>query len=112
MRRESDGCHYLPIGIMVHCSLGISYNQKNISTRIKIFIAQNGTDLAVLVLHEITFLQLDGLADVPGDLPGHVPAVLGGNSPADSSGNFAAPLLTNRLALLLGDTLAALPLKW
>ena len=77
----------------------------------KIFVKQAGTDLAVLVLHEVAFLELHGLADVSGDLPGHVPAGLGGNPPADSPGDLAAPLLTNRLTLLLGDTLAVFPLK-
>jgi len=46
--------------------------------------------LAVLILYEVTFLQLDSLTDVSRDLLGNVLAVLGWDSSTDSSGNLRA----------------------
>lgn len=48
--------------------------------------------LAVLVLYEVTFLQLNSLTDVSRDLLGKVLATLGWDSSADSSGNLRALL--------------------
>ena len=64
--------------------------------------------LAVLVLHEVTFLQLNSLTDVSRDLLGNVLAILGWDSSADSSGNLGALLPSDGLALLLRNTLAIL----
>jgi len=68
-----------------------------------------GNLLAVLVLYEVTFLQLHSFTDVSRDLSGDVLAILGRDSPADSSGNLGATLASHRLALLLRNTLAILP---
>ena len=51
--------------------------------------------LAVLVLYEVTFLQLNSLTDVSRDLLGNILAILGWDSSADSSGNLRALLSSN-----------------
>ena len=51
-----------------------------------------GNVLAVLVLYEVAFLQLSSLTNVPWDLSGNVLATLGGDSSADSSGHLGAPV--------------------
>ena len=64
--------------------------------------------LAVLVLYEVAFLQVNRLTDVSGDLSGNILAALGGDPSADSAGHLRASVTSHWLALLLRNTLAIL----
>ena len=80
-----------------NCTL-LLWNFLQLKATIKINDNDNNNDkcyLAVLVLYEVAFLQVNRLTDVSGDLSGNILATLGGDPSADSAGHLRASVTSH-----------------